>query len=128
MESTAPPRLYDYNQLAVTAKTSDYSIQLYEHCKTFTNEGAGGDVTFTLPIISSNDIGMEVQIIAVTSGNNIYIDPGDASTSIRPTVTSNGYRLLSTGATTGDSVRLKAVATTVWSIIAEKGTWTNAGS
>ncbi len=128
LASTTIPYFYDYNARTIVNKTANYSINFYEYGKTFTNSGAGGDVTFTLPIISADDIGMDIQFICATAGNDVYLDPGNASMSIRPTVTTNGWRLKNTGSAVGDSVKLKAISTTVWAIVAEKGTWTDAGS
>lgn len=50
----------------VVAKTAAYTITRDDHGKIFTNRGAAGAVTFTLPAVSGND-GMEVLVMAVAN-------------------------------------------------------------
>jgi hypothetical protein len=52
----------------VTAKTTAYTITNQDHKAIFTNRGATGSVTFTLPSAANNP-GLEVMVYAVAAQN-----------------------------------------------------------
>lgn len=123
MTGTVPITFYDYNVSHVEAKTADHTITLADNGKTFSNFGATGTVTFTLPTLDASTDGFEVGFI-VGASQIIYLDP-EASDQIRPTCDSVGDRLANAG-NRGESVRLRSYGLNTWAIVAEKGTWTDA--
>jgi len=57
----------------VAAKTTAYPIVAADSGKIFTNRGASGSVTFTLPTVVSGLNGVEVTIMAVVAAQNVVI-------------------------------------------------------
>lgn len=53
----------------VSAKTSAYTLTVEDNGKVFTNRGAAGSVTFTLPAVSSTFTGFHARFIAVAAQN-----------------------------------------------------------
>lgn len=102
----------DHNDETV-AKTTDYTIDhTNDFGKTFTNSGAGGTVTISLP---AGVVGQEYGFIR-TDAQSFRIDP------------SNTWSIRGGGAgkyleldTNGDSVRLRCVVALTWEIIAING-------
>lgn len=64
--------------MLVAAKTASYSVQPNDNNTVFTNRGAGGAVTFTLPTIASLDSGFNVWFfVAADQSVTISCPEGD---------------------------------------------------
>lgn len=106
-------------------RASGGTIDKDEQGSTFTNAGATGATTLVLPSVSTLPVGAKVRFIVIAA-QTVYIDP-NASDRIFPTCAADGYRLTNTGVI-GSSVTLEYSHADGWSIVAESGTWTDAGS
>lgn len=64
--------LFSTGRPVIEAKTSSYTMTPLDECKIFTNRGAGGAVTFTLPVVTTLPVGWSVSVVAV-AGQNVVI-------------------------------------------------------
>ncbi len=115
------PIFTDYNMWAIDAKTTNYQILLSDNNKTFTNEGAGGAITFSLPTIAVKDIGFRVRIICRDAGENVTINPG--AIGIVPIDGTGGTDVINTASRNGDSITLKALTLNDWAVESMVGQW-----
>jgi hypothetical protein len=67
----------------VLAKTGDYTITGADSGRTFTNNGAGSAITFTLPSTTGMATGFEVTFVRNNASNALLIDPNAVGQSIR---------------------------------------------
>ena len=104
----------------VVAKTGAYSVSAYEDRGTvFTNEGAAGAVTFTLP---SAEAGLRYTFVRCANQNvRIQAAAGDT---INGGTAGKIYECVTAGET-ASQVTLVAVNATQWIVLGEKGTWVN---
>jgi hypothetical protein len=113
------------NARVTVAKTADYALFAVDERRTFTNNGAAGEVTFTLPACSSVGDGFEVTFIVIAS-HIIYIAP-DGADRIVPLTDADGDRI--SAGTSGDTITLVSRSTggaCRWYVIGCNGTWTDA--
>lgn len=121
----------------VGAKTASYTL-LPSDCQNgvVTNEGAAGEITFTLPVTVATDavspfydvVGMRITVVGITA-QGILIDPAGTETIEGLTA---GHRLSNTPgpdlAQVNDSVTLVCTEPGFWSIVANAGAWATEGS
>jgi hypothetical protein len=110
---------YIYGKRVVYSKTADYSIQLAESNAFFTNAGASGAITLTLPAAATG----RHYCVYTYAAQTIYIDPATGD-QIYHLTNSAGDRI--SNATVGDHVCLVATGGTYWIAYVEHGTWADA--
>lgn len=105
----------------VTAKTANETLTAAQSYQTFTNEGAAGTVTLSLPTPVA---GLEFTFVVVASqslvidvGGSVVIYVGEIPSSAGGGASSNSP---------GSIITLKAVSTTVWVATSLVGSWTPA--
>lgn len=106
--------LFRYNEVQstpafVTAKTASYTILSSEFGCAFSNSGASGSVTFTLP---TPEAGALLFIIKATTNQNVVISgtvPG--GTTITNSTSEHG------------SIILVGLSDSSWAILGQRGTW-----
>ncbi len=95
---------------SVTAKTTGYSVTSADSGTTFTNTGASGSVTFTLPTAAAGlnycFIADAAQVIVVAADSGHTIRNGTVVTSSSGNLTSNGVQ--------GSAVCVEAISATAW--------------
>lgn len=100
----------------VSAKTAAYTLTEAESGKAFSNSGASGSVTFTLP--ASPKAGMWYFFEKIAN-QNLVVAPGAGAT------IENGSSL--TNSTSGDAnkatLTVVATSTTTWKVQGYRGTW-----
>ena len=105
----------------VTEKTASYTVLAAENGSYFTNNGASGAITFSLP---ASEVGMHYHF-GVREAQELRIDPNGSETISLP---SNGVP----GATgkylvadaIGETVSLVCVEAGTWACFGYTGTWT----
>lgn len=112
----------------VEAKTSAYSVTVQDCGKFFTNEGAVGSVTFTLPIVSSVHKGWNCEfftaagqaIVIASSPTDKLLTHNDATSDSVTTAATIGqhFEVISLGATGYAVVSNPSVATTATAVTA----------
>lgn len=104
----------------VTAKTSNYTLLATDSGTVFTNAGAAGSVSFTLPTAAA---GLEYTIIATTAQTVVLV--ADSGHTIRNggSVTSSSGNFTS-DATKGVLLKVIATGTTEWYTESIVGSWT----
>lgn len=107
---------------SIYAKTADYTVTAADMGAVFTNLGATGIVTFTLPE-ASTVLGEEVWF-NVLANYSLKIDPADASDKILGMTDSAGDAILADAE--GESIGLRAVGANSWAPIYPYGTWSDA--
>lgn len=100
-------------------KTANYTLTLSDMGSIVTNQGATGDVTFTLPSATAG----YAFCFYVYAAQNFYIDPATGD-QIHALTNSAGDRI--TNATAGSAICLVAIDTTYWVPYGTVGTWTDA--
>lgn len=104
----------------VTAKTSNYPLVALTDCgMDFTNDGASGEVDFTLPTWAS---GLCFRFYVTTAQILKIIAPASNTIRIAASVSSAAGNINSN--TVGNVVELVAVKSNVWLAISSLGTWT----
>lgn len=115
---------------AAVAKTAAYTVPRDTPNGTiFTNSGASGSVTFTLPVTGSNPgdritgkffifVKAANQTLVINPGTGAQINGNTASTGVFSNTTSSGTIL--------PSVRVTAISETAWVAEPGTGTWGNA--
>lgn len=89
---------------------------------TITNEGAGADITMTLPAATVGQEFTFVQMTTTASGFNLILDGSGAETIALP---STGVQAATiTSGTLGASVKIRCVKAGEWEVVAYTGTWT----
>lgn len=100
----------------VTAKTAAYTLTAAETGKAFSNSGAGGSVTFTLPASPKPGMWFFFEKVA---NQNVVVAAGAGAT------IENAASL--TNSTAGDAAKgtltVVATSTTTWKVAAYRGTW-----
>lgn len=123
---------------APVAKTAAYTLLHTDAGKIFTNSGAVGPVTFTLPVTAAGTpgiaakriTGMFFTFVKVTN-QNIVIAPGTGASINFNTATTGNYQNVTTNGTQGasgnmPSCKVLAVSETEWVVFPGTGTWANA--
>jgi hypothetical protein len=113
------------NSKVTAAKTSSHTVLDVEESRTFTNNGAGGAVTFTLPACSAVGDGFEVSFVVVAS-QLLYIDP-NGTDKIVPLTDADGDRI--SNSTSGSTITLVSRSTggaSRWYVLSSEGTWADA--
>lgn len=105
----------------VTAKTANDSLIAAQSYQTFTNEGAAGSVTLTLPTPVS---GLEFTFVVVAAQTLIIDVAGSVVIYVGEIPSSAGGSAFSNSP--GSTITLKAVSTTVWVATSLVGMWTPA--
>jgi hypothetical protein len=105
----------------VTAKTANETLTADQSYQTFTNEGAAGTVTLSLPTPVA---GLEFTFVVVASqslvidvGGSVVIYVGETPSSAGGSASANSP---------GSIITLKAISTTVWVATSLVGSWTAA--
>jgi len=110
----------DNNKLTV-AKTANYTVVTpKDRDKVFTNEGAAGQVDFTLPAAASSD-GPFIFYVQTAQTLKIIAGAGDT---IRVDSFASAAAGYCQSATIGSTVTLVAINATEWVAISHGGTWT----
>jgi len=118
------PTGLDRNDKAAVAKTANYTVDETDTGTIFTNTGASGAVTFTLPSAPSE--GLEYQFIA-TAQQNIVIDPGDNDKFLfgdGSTAAGDGKKITITPAdanSLGVGLKIRSISTGDWLVIGMVG-------
>ena len=104
-------------------KTASFSVNKYDSDRVFTNKGAAGAVTVTLPTNAHS--GMEVTFITHAAQN--FIVTPDAAANIYAVVggtyAAQGAGTAITGNAAGDNTKLRSDGTDWWEIF-QQGSWT----
>lgn len=110
------------NQLTVEAKTAAYTIVAdQDNGKTFTNEGASGAVTFSLPAAT---VGQWYQFV-VKVAQELRVDPNGTETmSLPSTGVKQSAGAYLTANADGESLRIQCVKAGEWESVYYTGTWT----
>ena len=105
----------------VSAKTADYTVSASESGKTFTNEGAAGTITFSLPPATKG----LVFKFAVEAAQQLRIDANGTETISLPSsgVPGGGGKYLVADAV-GETVALECAKDGSWQVMGYTGTWT----
>lgn len=101
------------------AKTSNYTLSAADRDSLVTNQGATGDVTFTLPSATAG----YRYCFYVFAAQNLYIDTATGD-QIYVLTNAAGDRILNS--TAGSSICLTAINDTYWVASGTVGTWTDA--
>lgn len=108
----------------VAVKTADYAVQVGDTTKHFNNSGAGAQVNFTLPALTSSLVGLTYTFVVLTA-QNVRLSPGNATDLIRNAAS---VSTASTGhidnATVGGVVTVVAITSGLWICTSTVGTWT----
>lgn len=102
-----------------TAKTANYTILVADRTTTFSNKGATGEITFTLP---SAAVGLN-NCIYVFAAYTVTIKPG-GSDQIHALTDAADNRIQNVG-TAGDYVCFEAIDSTYWAPLPREGTWSD---
>lgn len=105
--------------LAVTPKTASYTITAREYGCCFSNEGAAGSVTFTLPTAFA---GAKLIFLKPTA-QNIVLDGAGSDTIGLTTGGTAAATLSNTNTQPTASIMLYAVSATQWLVENSIGTW-----
>ncbi len=105
----------------VQAKTAAYTIKTSENGTAFTNTGASGAVTLTLPAATP---GLQYDF-RVSVAQELRIDPNGTETISLPSTGVPGAagKYLSADAI-GETVHLQCFVAGSWSVVGHTGTWT----
>lgn len=103
----------------VTSKTANYTISAADNYRDFDNNGAAGQVTFTLPAatvgLAYGFAVLEAQNLIVSAPGGVVIYLGGLATSAGGNITSN---------TVGSYLSLKCRSATEWMVQSSMGSWT----
>jgi hypothetical protein len=106
---------------SVTAHTATGNITAAESFGgTVTNTGAGGAIVLTLPVAV---VGMEVTVY-LTAAQDVNVNPQDGASILA--LTDAAGDAISSDATIGSGLTLRALSTTTWGALYRQGTWTDA--
>jgi hypothetical protein len=104
-----------------TSKTANYTILAADNYRDFDNNGAAGQVTFTLPAatvgLAYGFAVMEAQNLVIDAPGGVTIYLGELATSAGGTITAN---------TIGSYLFIKCRSDTEWLAQSSMGTWTPA--
>lgn len=70
--------LFSSGRPVVAAKTAAYTVTALDEGKIFTNRGASGSVTFTLPVTTNLPVGWACRFIGVADQNLVVASNGSA--------------------------------------------------
>ena len=99
-------------------KTASYNILVTEAYNfIFTNTGATGSITFTLPVAA---VGMEIMFYS-NAAQDLVIDP-NGTDQIMSTDTAGDT--ITSDATVGSHIVLRCLNANTWSVMSSQGTWT----
>lgn len=105
---------------SVAVKTSAYTIVAdVDNGKTFTNEGAGADVTFTLPTAT---VGQWYRFV-VKAAQELRIDPNGTETISLPTGVQQSAGAYITADAIGERISVECVKAGCWETTEAVGTW-----
>lgn len=74
-----PNGLFSTGRSVIEAKTAAYTMTRQDECKIFTNRGASGSVTFTLPVVTDLPVGWEVTVFTCVAAQNVVIASNGSS-------------------------------------------------
>lgn len=74
--------IYADGYVKVEAKTAAYQLTVNDNGKVFTNRGAGGSVTFTLPPTTGLNVGFNARFFACVTNQNLVIASSGSSDDI----------------------------------------------
>lgn len=108
-------------QRTITAKTASYTITEADCGTTFTNAGASGAITFTLPAAAE---GLWYRF-GVRAAQELRIDPNGSETISLPStgVPSAAGKYIGADAV-GETVEIECCGGTNWAVRSYTGTWT----
>jgi hypothetical protein len=106
---------------AVEVKTANYTVVANtDNGKTFTNEGAGGAITFALPAAT---VGQRYRFV-VKAAQELRIDPSGTETISLPTGVQQAAGAYITANAIGERVSVECVKAGEWDTTEDVGTWT----
>lgn len=112
------------------AKTAAYTIpRNTENGTIFTNEGASGSVTFTLPVTGSKPgekIAGKFFVFCKVANQNLVINPGSGAQINGNTASTGVFQNVTSSAATIPACTVTAISETSWVVNAGVGTWANA--
>jgi len=117
-----PEALFEKNVRRVSHKTANYTVLDSESGTTFTNLGASGTITFTLPAAV---VGLHY-IFMVRATQQLRVDPNGSETlesTATPAVAGTAGQYINADAI-GESIQIICLEAGKWAVINFKGTWT----
>ncbi|MBP7570781.1 MAG: hypothetical protein KBA95_12040 [Acidobacteria bacterium] len=103
----------------VAAKTAAYTVTAADNGTTFTNAGASGAVTFTLPPAT---VGLWYRFV-VKAAQELRIDPSGTETISLATGVQQAAGKYITADAAGERISVECVAAGVWETAEAVGTW-----
>lgn len=107
----------------VEAKTANFDIESTDNGKTFTNAGASGIITGTLPVAAA---GLHYFFV-VEAAFSLRIDPDGTETisnAAATPVTGGAGKYLGSAGVIGESIHVVCTVNGIWHVIGNVGTWT----
>lgn len=115
------PALNGMTERTVAIKTAAYTVVAGDVGKTFTTEGAGGAVTFSLPAAT---VGLWYRF-CVMAAQELRIDPNGSETIALPsTGAQSAAGKYITADAAGEGVEIECVKAGQWQVNRYVGTWT----
>lgn len=105
--------------LGVEAKTSDYTVTDNDTGKVFTNQGAGGAITFALPAAT---VGQWYRFV-VKAAQELRIDPNGTETIALDTGVQQAAGKYITANAIGERISVECVKAGEWETTEAVGTW-----
>lgn len=106
---------------SVTAKTANYTVVAdVDNGKTFTNEGAGGAITFALPAAT---VGQWFRFV-VKAAQELRIDPNGTETISLASGVQQAAGAYITANAIGERITVECVKAGEWDTTEDVGTWT----
>jgi hypothetical protein len=118
-DSAGTPLVYP---LAVSAKTTSYTITATEGNRCFTNAGATAGVTFTLPDASSANVGFHCYFL-LEAAQSLTVQ-ANGSNFIRIGTALSGSHGSATTSTIGNTLHLVCTQSGMWVALGHHGDWT----
>jgi hypothetical protein len=109
----------------VSAKTANFNIEIQDNGTLFTNTGASGTITGTLPVAT---VGLQYYF-AVGAAEILRVDPDGSETittpADTPATTGGGKYLENVNGVIGETLHVICAVAGTWNVIGHVGLWTN---
>ena len=110
-------------RLSVAPKAATYAVNESESNRTFTNEGANGAVTFTLPSGYTTNIGFHCHFAVVAGQTFTIAASGSDTIRIGTQKTPSGQSGSINASTIGNAIHLVCTGLNTWVALSREGTW-----
>lgn len=104
----------------VAVKTAAYTVTTTDNGTVFTNEGATGAITVSLPAAT---VGLFYDFV-VKAAQELRIDPNGTETIALPTGVQQAAGKYISADADGEFIRIVCVKTGQWNVLGSVGTWT----